>query len=86
MSEATCIDFFVSVDDYCPNNTLRYVKLCAGDTFTISNRQGENFKPGQKYLGFDNLMVYRIIYAPKKWWQFWKRRKVIGYIVMCIKD
>lgn len=86
MVQATCLDFFIGADGYCPNQALRYVKLRAGDKFTVLYRQDDNYKPGQKYQGFDNLIVERLIYSPKKWWQFWKRRKVIGYTVMCIKD
>lgn len=86
MVQPTCLDFFVSVDDYCTNHAVRCARLHAGDKFTISYRQGENFRPGQKYRDFDNFIIDQVIYAPKKWWQFWKRRKVIGYTVMCIKD
>lgn len=86
MTEPTCLDFFVGVDGYCPNHAARCARLHTGDKFTVLYQQGENFKLGQKYQGFDNLIVERVIYAPKKWWQFWKRRKVIGYTVLCIKD
>lgn len=86
MMEPTCLDFFIAADNNYPNQTARCVRLRAGDQFTVSYQQGENFKPGQKYRDFDNFIVCRVIYTPKKWWQFWKRRKVIGYTVMCIKD
>ena len=86
MTEPTCLDFFIGVDNYYPNQTARYVRLRAGDQFTVSRQKGEDFKPGQKYQGFDDFIVNRVIYTPKKWWKFWKRRKVIGYTVLCIKD
>ena len=85
MVYAKSIDFLINVDGN-PNKMLKHRKLAKGDQFYISRRQGENFKIGEKYKGFVNLMVIEIIYAPKKRWRFWEKRKVIGYVVRCIKD
>ena len=85
MVYAKSIDFLINVNGN-PNKMLKHRKLVKGDEFSISHKQGESFKVGEKYKGFDNLMVMEVVYAPKKWWRFWKKRKVIGYVVRCIKD
>ena len=33
-----------------------------------------------------NFLLINIIYVYRKWWQFWKIKKVLYYEVMCIKD
>ena len=40
----------------------------------------------QELLATGNFLWINTHYAPYKWWQIWKRHKVIGYNVMCIKD
>ena len=37
------------------------------------------YKVGDFYEKY-NAYIERIIYFPKKWWQFWKKKKVIGVV------
>lgn len=78
-------NFLINVDG-CSNKRLKHKQLVKGDEFTINHKCGDDYKVGSKYQLFDNLMVVEVVYAPKKWWRFWGKRKVLGYVVRCIKD
>lgn len=57
-------------------------KAESGTTIFIRVRDNETFsyKFGDDYKDYPAL-VDRIIYSPKKWWQFWEKKKVIGVIL-----
>ena len=62
---------------------LKYMKSIAlplesGHIMYISSQ--EPVKIGGRYKDYP-AFISRIIYEPKKWWQFWKRKKQIGYEV-----
>ena len=40
----------------------------------------------ERILATGNFLWIKTLYIPKKWWQFWKRKKIAYYEVMCIKD
>lgn len=42
---------------------------------------GETYKLGDKYKDF-NAIISGIDYEPKSWWQFWKKKKILGYRIM----
>ena len=52
--------------------------LESGDVIFICSR--DPVKIGEQYQDYP-AFVSRIICEPKKWWQFWKRKKQIGYEV-----
>lgn len=79
MAYATFYDFF-------PNHALRHKVLLYGDRFITLHQNGKIYKVGSKYKDADNFIVAKVIYDDRKWWQFWKKRKVFGYIIECIKD
>lgn len=58
----------------------RFYQLQSGDSFVIMDK--ENIvKPGDQYKSFP-AFVSNVIYAPKKWWQFWKTKRQLGYVVV----
>lgn len=61
------------------NIRVRAVPLESGDVIFIFSR--EPVKIGEQYQDYQ-AFVSRIIYEPKKWWQFWKRKIQIGYEVI----
>lgn len=68
-------------DEY-PNGTIRAHELTSGDVLYISNT-GKDVKLGDKFMNYP-AVVSEIYYEPKKWWQFWKPKKQIGYSVKWI--
>ena len=40
----------------------------------------------KQLLETGNFLLIKTHYTTHKWWQFWKRKKVVGYEVMCMKD
>lgn len=68
-------------EDY-PNGA-RVCALHKGDCiYFVGNH---DVKVGDKYKDYPAI-VSRIDYKPKKWWQFWKKKEMIGYQVMWIGD
>lgn len=61
-----------------PNNLTKLTNLKNGDSFFI--RDTNTVKIGDNYKKYPARIV-QIFYEPKKWWQFWKRKKQLGYIV-----
>ena len=61
-------------------DTPQSVKLLeSGDKFFITcNRR---YKIGDDYIT-DKFLISDICYYQHKWWQFWKKKKIIGYVVM----
>lgn len=39
----------------------------------------------ERLMATGRYLCFRAVYADKKWWQFWKRKKPVGYELMCIK-
>ena len=60
-------------------SSYRMVELSCGDTFTIRDELNI-FKPGEQYKNYP-AFVKSVVYSPKKWWQFWRRKKKFGYVV-----
>jgi hypothetical protein len=68
-------------EDY-PNG-VRVCALKKGDCiYFVGNH---DVKIGEKYKDHPAI-VSRIDYKPKKWWQFWKKKEMIGYQVMWVGD
>ena len=61
-----------------PNNNVHVQPLKSGDVIFIFSQ--EPVKIGNQYKNYP-AFISRIIYEPKKWWQFWKRKKQFGYEV-----
>ena len=60
------------------NMKVQAVPLESGHVISIYSQ--EPVKIGEQYQDYP-AFVSRIIYEPKKWWKFWKRKKQIGYEV-----
>lgn len=53
------------------------ISLCV----SVSKDKDFNYKVGDSYKNLSNAYIERIIYNPKKWWQFWKKKRAIAAIV-----
>lgn len=73
----------LKVEDY-PSDTIRTHKLTSGDEFYIGDKNNI-VKPGDKFKSYP-AVITEVYYEPKKWWQFWKRKKQIGYRVRWFGD
>lgn len=71
----------IKAEDY-PRGA-RVVKLEKGDSFYLVGSR--NVKVGDKYKDYPAI-ISRIDYEPKKWWQFWKKKKMIGCLILWIGD
>lgn len=71
----------ITAEDY-PDGTRVYA-LQKGDC--IFFKGNHDVKIGDQYKDHPTI-VSRIDYKPKKWWQFWKKKEMIGYQVMWIGD
>ena len=71
--------FVTKTEDY--SNGARAYPMKKGDCIYIIGNH--NVKVGDKYEDYPAI-VSRIDYKPKKWWQFWKKKEMIGYQVMWI--
>lgn len=47
---------------------------------------GRKYRIGDYFQDNDRFMITKVFYEPKKWWQFWKCRQIVGYEVACIRD
>lgn len=71
----------IKAGDY-PNGA-RVCALKMGDCiYFVGNH---DVRLGEKYKDHPAI-VSRIDYKPKKWWQFWKKKEMIGYQVMWVGD
>ena len=68
-------------EDY-PNGARVYALHKDDCIYFVGNH---NVKVGDKYKDHPAI-VSRIDYKPKKWWQFWKKKEMVGYQVMWIGD
>lgn len=64
-------------------NYARVVPLEKGDSFYLVGSR--NVKAGDKYKDYPAI-VSRIDYKPKKWWQFWKKKEMIGCLILWLGD
>ncbi len=62
-----------------PNATPKFHKLSSGDAFVIRDEINP-VKVGEQYKEYP-AFISSIVYAPKRWWQFWKKKKQLGYVV-----
>lgn len=63
------------------DGSVRCHKLSSGDVIYISDTDGYNtVKVGEKFKNYPAI-VSEICYSSKRWWQFWKRKKQLGYFV-----
>ena len=71
----------IKAEDY-PNG-VKVAPLRKGDTiYFIGNH---NVKVGEKYKDYPAI-VSRIDYKPKRWYEFWKKKEMIGYQVLWVED
>ena len=67
----------IKAADY-PDDNKVLIPLSSGDTIVIHDTKP--VKIGDKYKKYP-AKIHHIFYEPKKWWQFWKKKKQLGYIV-----
>lgn len=60
-------------------DSVRSFELVYGVSFFI--RSNETVTIGEKYQDFPSE-IYRIVYEPKPWWKFWRKKKQIGFYVL----
>lgn len=67
--------------DQFPNNKIKTYPLEKGDAIFLSGAgMGEIYSVGHKIKKFDTEGIVSKVYKePKKWWQFWKKTKILGY-------
>ena len=68
---------FIKANDY-PDSEVRAVPLEKGDTIFITS--SENIHIGDQYKNYNATISY-ILYATKKWWKIWEKKKSLGYQV-----
>ena len=67
-------------EDY-PNANPRVVEAHNVSTFIpVENNEPFPYTVGDKYKDY-NAVIEKIIYMPKKWWEFWKHKKVLGAVI-----
>lgn len=67
-------DFHGDFDD----KTVRAVPLQTGDSIFIAS--SNPVKVGDKYDDYPAIIA-QVYYEPKRWWEFWKKKKQLGYRV-----
>lgn len=76
--ETTFYKVKIKAEDY-PTGAIRVYKCTSGDELYIDDK--ENIvKVGDKFRDYP-AVIAEVYYEPKKWWQFWKRKKQVGYRV-----
>ena len=70
----------IKVEDYPDTNPrvveAHNVSIC----LSVKNNEPFPYTVGDKYKDY-NAVVEKIIYTPKKWWGFWKHKKVLGAVI-----
>ena len=79
---AEILKLVLPADTY-PNEEVRAKPLEPGDSFMVPHTTTE-FKVGENYRGFNNLVIVAVHYRPQKWWQIWKKKELLCYEVRCI--
>lgn len=67
----------LKAEDY-PDN-VRVVPLAKGDTFYLTGSR--DVKVGDKYEDYPAIISH-IDYKRKRWWQFWKKREMLGCLIL----
>lgn len=65
-----------------PNGVMVYALKKGDCIYFVGNH---DVKIGEKYKDHPAI-VSQIVYKPKKWWQFLKKKEMIGYQVMWVED
>ena len=68
-------------EDY-PNHVKR-VPLSRGDCFYVVGSR--DVKIGDKYENYPAI-VFHIDYNHKRWWQFWKKKEMVGCQILWLGD
>ena len=71
--------FVTKIEGY--SNGVRAYRVKKGDCIYFVGNY--DVKVGDKYKDYP-AVVSHIDYKSKKWWQFWKKKEMIGYQVMWI--
>ena len=71
----------IKAEDY-PNG-VKVTPLKRGDIIYFVG--SHNVKVGEKYKDHPAI-VSRIDYKPKRWFEFWKKKEMIGYQVLWVED
>ena len=61
---------------YYTDNLVRTYPISKGDRITIKST--EEVVVGEKYRTYP-ARVIEIFYTSKKWWQFWKKKRQLGF-------
>ena len=70
----------IKADDY-PDKTPKFVEVHnVPIIIPVENNESFPYTVGDKYKDY-NAVVEKIIYTPKKWWEFWKHKKVLGAVI-----
>lgn len=59
-------------------NVVRAVPLQTGDSIFIAS--SDPVKVGDQYDDYVAI-ISQVYYEPKRWWEFWKKKKQLGYRV-----
>ena len=71
----------IKAEDYnsqFDDNLVRAVPLQTGDSIFIASESPVNV--GDQYEDYDAIIA-EVYYESKKWWEFWKKKKQLGYRV-----
>ena len=74
------IDFNKPIDTTEIVENARVALISSGDVIWMSYN-GEIYNIGDKYKDF-NAIISVVYYESKSWWQFWKKKKILGYRIM----
>ena len=71
-----------SVDNYPGMVHIRPIKT--GDIlYVLPDKRDPVFSVGDIYPKYNNhFIVHKAFYEPKHWWEFWKKKVPIGYVIM----
>ena len=78
----------ISADDYPSSNISRVRPMHNGDVlYVLPNKNDPVFSVGDVYPKYNNhFVIHKAFYEPKHWWQFWKKKVPIGYVIMYKED
>ena len=68
----------IQVAESTPSGYTKLRRLQKGDSFVI--KSSDPVKIGESYEN-PYAIITRIYYEPRKWWQFWKKKRQIGFQV-----
>lgn len=78
----------ISADDYPSSNIFRIQPMRNGDVlYVFPDENDPVFSAGDIYPKYNkHFVVYKAFYEPKHWWQFWKKKVLVGYVLMYKED